>query len=136
MATGVARRNVSEWFSTCRHRPPCQAPGQQQNVRVRSPEKASQANRDRSFSGQANLGQGNEQAGFGGQGNFGQGNVRHENPGRDGGIRALSVFRLPTEIVYHPIPLPKTRMTYPPRDDCLGTITKPDVGMTDSAVTR
>jgi len=107
----------------CRHRPPCQAPGQQQNVRVRSPEKASQANRDRSFSGQANLG----------QVNFGQSNVRHENPGRDAGIHALSVFRLPTEIVYHPIPLPKIRLPLSPRDDCLGTITKPDVGMTDSA---
>jgi len=52
------------------------------------------------------------------------------------GIYAWPSAASPTEIVYHPIPLPQIRLPYCPRDDCLGTITKPDVGMTDSAVTR
>jgi hypothetical protein len=40
------------------------------------------------FRRQANLGQGNCARRFLGQANLGQGNVRHENPGRDAGIRA------------------------------------------------
>jgi hypothetical protein len=76
-ATGAARRNVFEPFSTARRRPPRQASRQGQGGRLRSPEKDGQGNRDRRFSGgQANCGQANEQAGFRGQANLGQGNVR------------------------------------------------------------